>query len=50
MDKRMDRRRIREQIKRFQKPLILLGVMLIMTILQPKAFPTWNNMPQIMTP
>lgn len=48
MDKRMDRRRIREQIKRFQKPLILLGVMLIMTILQPKAFPTWNNMLSIL--
>lgn len=35
-------------LKRFQKPLILLAVMLVMVILQPKIFPTWNNMLSIL--
>ena len=35
-------------LKRFQKPLILLVVMLAMVILQPRIFPTWNNMLSIL--
>ena len=35
-------------VKRFQKPLILLGVMLVMVILQPRIFPTFNNMLSIL--
>ena len=29
--------------KAMQRPLILLAVFVMMSILQPKAFPTWNN-------
>ena len=35
-------------MKRFQKPLILLAVMLVMVVLQPRIFPTWNNMLSIL--
>jgi len=35
-------------LKSFQKPLILLAVMLVMVILQPQIFPTLNNMLSIL--
>lgn len=44
----MNKTMVLKQVKRFQKPLILLVVFLVMSILQPKAFPTWNNMISIL--
>lgn len=39
---------LKKQLKRFQKPLILLVVIAVMTILQPKVFLTWNNILSIL--
>ena len=44
----MNKKDLGKQISKFQKPLILLVVIIIMTILQPKVFPTWNNMLSIL--
>ena len=44
----MDKNSRSQFLKRFQKPLILLAVMLVMVILQPKIFPTLNNMLSIL--
>jgi ribose/xylose/arabinose/galactoside ABC-type transport system permease subunit len=33
---------------RFRKVLILLAIVIVMSILQPRAFPTWNNMMSIL--
>lgn len=38
----------RQVIKRFQRPLILLVLMLILTILQPRIFPTASNFKSIL--
>ena len=39
---------LKKQLKRFQKPLILLVVIAVMTVLQPKVFLTWNNILSIL--
>lgn len=44
----MNLQSLRKQLKRFQKPLILLVVIAVMTILQPKVFLTWNNILSIL--
>jgi ribose transport system permease protein len=38
----------KKKLKKLQKPLILLIVVIIMTILQPRAFLTWNNFQSIL--
>ncbi len=44
----MNMQSLKKQLKRFQKPLILLVVIAVMTILQPKVFLTWNNILSIL--
>lgn len=44
----MNLQSLKKQLKRFQKPLILLVVIAVMTILQPKVFLTWNNILSIL--
>ena len=44
----MNMQSLKKQLKRFQKPLILLIVIAVMTILQPKVFLTWNNILSIL--